>query len=124
MRGYRIFELSEDGHIRTPPKIFEGSDDRAAVEKARECLQGRPVEVWEGTRLVASLAPINRHPRALSIRRIAASQAASDGLKKPPIRGADQGLTGAYLLGAKRMRLPREVCLRMRTHYVRCAGAT
>jgi hypothetical protein len=57
MRAYRIFLLGQDGHIKQPPEIIECPDDKAAIEKAKQLLDGRTVEIWESSRLVARLAP-------------------------------------------------------------------
>jgi hypothetical protein len=57
MRPYRIFFLGQDGHIKQPPEIIECPDDQTAIEKAKQLLDGRTVEIWESSRLVARLAP-------------------------------------------------------------------
>jgi hypothetical protein len=57
MRTYRIFFLGQDGHIKQPPEIVECPDDQTAVEMAQQLLDGRTVEIWESSRLVARLAP-------------------------------------------------------------------
>jgi hypothetical protein len=57
MRPYRIFFFGQDGHIKQPPEIVECQDDETAIEKANQLLDGSVIEIWDGTRLVARLAP-------------------------------------------------------------------
>jgi hypothetical protein len=57
MRLYRIFLLGQDGHIKQPPEIVECPDDQTAIERAKQLLDGKVIEIWEGSRLVARLAP-------------------------------------------------------------------
>jgi hypothetical protein len=57
MRPYRIFVLDQDGHIKQPPEIVECPDDQTAIEKAKQLLDGKVIEIWESSRLVARLAP-------------------------------------------------------------------
>jgi hypothetical protein len=56
MRAYLIYPL-EDGHIHDSPTAVECEDDEAAIERARQLLEGRPLEVWESSRLIARLDP-------------------------------------------------------------------
>lgn len=57
MPGYRIYLLNHTDHVSEPPAIVECEDDQAAIEKARQLLDGRVIEVWEQQRLIARLDP-------------------------------------------------------------------
>jgi hypothetical protein len=57
MQEYRIFLIDQNGRIAEPAKILKCSDDQAAVQQARQYLDGRAVEVWNGARRVVHLDP-------------------------------------------------------------------
>jgi hypothetical protein len=40
-----------------PAEIVERENDQVAIAKAKEALDGRPIEVWEQSRVVAHLDP-------------------------------------------------------------------
>jgi hypothetical protein len=54
MPDYRLYLIKPDGHVEAALDIPCGSDEEAIAlaEKHRE---GRPAEVWIGTRVVAKL---------------------------------------------------------------------
>jgi hypothetical protein len=52
MLGYRIFRTTADGHILGPPDIIECTDDQEAIGKTAGLTNGKPVELWEGARLI------------------------------------------------------------------------
>ena len=54
---YRLYSLREDGHIDEPPTVVDCQDDDSAVEKAKQYLDGKAIEVWEHRRLVTRLEP-------------------------------------------------------------------
>jgi hypothetical protein len=54
---YRFYSVSSDGHIAAPPVVAEFPDDRAAIEAAKDLLNEKAIEVWEGPRVVIRLAP-------------------------------------------------------------------
>ena len=60
MQEYRVFLIDQNGRIAEPAQILECADDKAAVEQARQYLDGRAVEVWNGARRVVHLDPT--HP--------------------------------------------------------------
>jgi hypothetical protein len=57
MAQYRIYTLTADEHIRTPPEVIECADDEAAVRRAKHILDGHAVEVWQLGRQVIRLEP-------------------------------------------------------------------
>jgi hypothetical protein len=57
MIGYRIFTFDEDAHVVGVPVIVESENDQAAVEAAKQLLDGQAVEVWQLNRRVARLEP-------------------------------------------------------------------
>lgn len=57
MTAYRLYTLGSDGHIEGPPTIVECDDNQAAVERAKELLNGKAIEVWERKRLIVRLEP-------------------------------------------------------------------
>jgi hypothetical protein len=60
MPHYRIFTLTKQGHVATPPVIVECRDDEAAEAEARRLLDGADVEVWLEKRLVVRLSAKRR----------------------------------------------------------------
>jgi hypothetical protein len=54
MVGYRLYFLDENGHIRSALEA-DCADDDTALAWAAEQLDGRAVELWRGSRLVAKL---------------------------------------------------------------------
>lgn len=58
---YRAYTIGPDGHFVDVLGI-EAEDDDAAIEAARNCLQGRNVEVWQHAREVGRL---DQHANAL-----------------------------------------------------------
>ena len=59
MTGYRLYCL--DGAIQvTSAEWIDADDDKAAIEVAKELMDGQECEIWQGTRLVARL-PRRRH---------------------------------------------------------------
>lgn len=52
MPDYRIYILNPQGHIAEPPHIVTCATDQAATERARQLLEDRDFEVWQGPRLV------------------------------------------------------------------------
>jgi hypothetical protein len=51
VQAYRLYFHGDDGHI-VAVQAFEGGDDEAAIERARELLDGRRVELWQQARKV------------------------------------------------------------------------
>jgi hypothetical protein len=58
MSAYRIYELTADDHIAAPPTIVDCPDDTAAIEKARQRLDHRIIEVQLVDRCVIRMQPI------------------------------------------------------------------
>ena len=56
--SYRLYGLDGVSKVASGEWI-DADDDQAAIEAARERLDGRPCEVWQGPRFVARL---ERHP--------------------------------------------------------------
>ncbi len=57
MEQYRVYVLHADGHVHDPPQVIECPDDGAAIEQARQLLDGRVIEVWHHSRRVITLEP-------------------------------------------------------------------
>jgi hypothetical protein len=53
MRHYRVYFVSDDGHISAPAHVIECEDDQEAIGKATQLTDGKPVELWQGARLIA-----------------------------------------------------------------------
>jgi hypothetical protein len=62
MPSYRLYTLTSECHITSPPNIVDCKDDQAAVVGAKQALDGRAIEIWNGSRLVARLNPENAPP--------------------------------------------------------------
>jgi hypothetical protein len=54
---YRLYALTSECHFGGPPNIVDCRDDQAAVVRAKQSLDGRSIEIWNGSRLVARLSP-------------------------------------------------------------------
>jgi len=54
MREYRAYPISNDGHFMHPT-VIPCADDQEAITEAKKLLNGRTIEVWAGSRLVARL---------------------------------------------------------------------
>lgn len=53
MPAYRVYFVDADGRIYQPPQILQCADDQAAIEEARQYIDGKDIQVWEKNRLVA-----------------------------------------------------------------------
>jgi hypothetical protein len=53
MPHYRIYVTTADGHVTAAPTVIECPDDQAAIGEAAQLTNGKPVELWEGARLIA-----------------------------------------------------------------------
>jgi hypothetical protein len=56
MPTYRFYSLKKDGHIAGTPSDFDCPDDNDAVKEAEKLLDGRDIEIWQGTRVVAYIS--------------------------------------------------------------------
>ena len=57
MLAYRVFTFDEDTHIVGVPAIIECENDQAAIEAAKQLLNGKALEIWQLNRRVARLEP-------------------------------------------------------------------
>jgi hypothetical protein len=55
MPAYRIYTVGDDGNFSNAPEFIVCADDKEAVEKATQIINGRALEIWEHDRLVAQL---------------------------------------------------------------------
>jgi hypothetical protein len=55
MPTYRIYKLTDGGHIDGPPAMLKFDEDQGAVRHAKTLKDGVDLEVWEGRRRVAVL---------------------------------------------------------------------
>jgi hypothetical protein len=55
MRAYRIYAVGDDGNFSNAPDFVRCADDKEAVDKAMQGINGRALEVWDHDRLVAQL---------------------------------------------------------------------
>lgn len=61
MTAYRLYFVGSDGHIAGPPEVVECADDQAAIEAAKQLLDGKAIEVWDKARIVIRLDPKRRN---------------------------------------------------------------
>jgi len=52
--GYRLYCLDGANKVASAEWI-DADDDKAAIEVAKQMMDGQDLEVWQGTRLVARL---------------------------------------------------------------------
>jgi hypothetical protein len=57
---YRLYVIEQSGHIAHAPIDCQADNDADAVRKARQLQDGKDIEVWKGTRVVAYLASEER----------------------------------------------------------------
>jgi hypothetical protein len=50
---YRLYLLDRGGRICETPQLFDSTDDRQALERARAIAQLQNAELWQDSRLVA-----------------------------------------------------------------------
>jgi len=55
MPEYRIYRMTNDGHILGPAELIECADDGEAFEKAQQYVDGHDIELWNGQRLLCRL---------------------------------------------------------------------
>jgi hypothetical protein len=59
MHEYRIYTFREDGHFSTVRRI-ECADEKQAVQKARQLVEGEDGELWQGEHLIARFTDIQK----------------------------------------------------------------
>jgi len=60
MPEYRLYLLDQHGHIARR-KDLHVADDRQAIAEAKQFVDGRIVELWSGTDLIARIDPQRAH---------------------------------------------------------------
>jgi hypothetical protein len=63
---YRAYTVGDDGHL-APPRVFECGSDDEAIAVVRGFLNGKPVELWQGDRMVVWCENIDDQFMALRI---------------------------------------------------------
>ena len=56
MIDYRAFTVGEDGHI-DGGRNYKRATDQDAIVWARQWLENKPIEIWNGERFVKRLEP-------------------------------------------------------------------
>jgi hypothetical protein len=57
MPQYCFYTIKKHGHVAGPPVSYELPNDDVAIEQAKLLINGRDMEIWEGTRVVSYLVP-------------------------------------------------------------------
>ena len=57
MFEYRVYLLNQQGHVDEVPRLVRCATDEDAERRARQLQERQAVEVWQGARLVAKIAP-------------------------------------------------------------------
>jgi hypothetical protein len=61
MSDYRVFVFdTDDGHLRTIQ--LDCRDDKAAIESAKQFVNGQPIELWQRDRPVAKIGSMTSSP--------------------------------------------------------------
>ena len=63
MTEYRAYPIGNDGHFMHPT-VISSVNDGEAISEAKKLLNGRAIEVWAGSRMVARLDHANRDCQA------------------------------------------------------------
>ena len=54
---YRVYILDDAGRVGTPPHIIECDEDEEAIRQARQYVDGKAVEIWRESIVIARLEP-------------------------------------------------------------------
>jgi hypothetical protein len=57
MPEYRFYKIRKDGHVAGPPDDIFAADDATAIIVAKQRIDGQDIEIWQGPRIVAHVAP-------------------------------------------------------------------
>ncbi len=57
MPEYRFYTIAKNGHITKPPQTYDFPSDGVALHEAQTLIDGHDIEIWQGARVVAYLAP-------------------------------------------------------------------
>ena len=52
MPTYRVFFLDEQNLVTLPNKEIEAADDQGAMVEARQYIDGKDIELWDGPRFI------------------------------------------------------------------------
>ena len=55
MPSYRVYKVDPEGHIAEPPWVIECEDDEQAMLAAGRYLDGKSLEVWDGSRRIGTI---------------------------------------------------------------------
>ena len=56
-RAYRAFEIGEDGHVAGRIDLCYCPNDEVAKQWAKRLVNGKTIEVWDGSRRIARYEP-------------------------------------------------------------------
>ena len=54
MAEYKVYKIKND-QLFEPPVVFESPEEAAAIDRARQLVDGCDVQLWQGTRFVIGL---------------------------------------------------------------------
>jgi hypothetical protein len=54
MSEYRVYVNGRDGHFINAI-MLDCADDKAAIESAKQLINGHDIELWQGERIIAKL---------------------------------------------------------------------
>jgi hypothetical protein len=63
MPEYRIFQLDDADRFRGPSIAATHETDQDVIAEVRKTLDGATIEMWEGSRCVATIRPNDKTPR-------------------------------------------------------------
>jgi hypothetical protein len=63
MRDYRMFRLDAAGNILGPSKIITCENDQEVINKVRQVIGAETIEIWDGSRRVATVSASEGKPR-------------------------------------------------------------
>jgi hypothetical protein len=52
MPTYRVFFLDTQNRVTLPAQDIDATDDQEAIVKARQYIDGRDIELWDGPRFI------------------------------------------------------------------------
>jgi hypothetical protein len=55
--AYRVYEIGEDGHVRSRRDLAVCINDDIARAWAKQLVEGHPLELWDGACLLARFEP-------------------------------------------------------------------
>ncbi len=110
MPAYRVYTIRDDGNFSNDSEFIECADDKEAIEKAMQTMNGYALEIWDHSRLIARSREARQRHRppqlaASSIRVRAVAVTFNNQTERPQHRTTSHAISPAT-------NAPKAVCAR------------